>query len=392
MRSMPAFQAFLRRAETPLTDTVPGCAMDEGASISHPRANLDLVGQGAAQNVLRAACLGGRMAHGWLFAGPSGIGKATLAYHLAKFLFAGPAHQAAGSHGLDVPGEIPAARLVASGTHPDLHVLSANPDDTRQNEKKTPSVRGEIKIDQVRALSRVLAQTTGAGGARVCIVDAADDLNRNAANALLKSLEEPPTNTYFVLIAHRPAQVLPTLRSRCQRLDLAPLDQGTVAALLCATLGEDAKGERQTIVSLANGSIGDALRLAQEGGLEMAHEIVALAQSLPRLDGRDLHKLAARLAPAKADPQFRLFAELLLGWIADLVRVSATGEGSRFGPQGAALAARLVDRNRLEPWAALWENLREALSQTLALNLDRKQFLLNAFFALEATQRASKQL
>ena len=362
--------------------------MDDAPTIGHPRATLDLVGQGAAEDVLRSAYSSGRMAHGWLFAGPRGIGKATLAYRLARFMFTYPTGHEGGEGGLGVPGDAGASRLVANGSHPDLHVLSSDPDQSQDN-KKPVSARGEIKIDQVRALSRVLAQTTGAGGARVCIIDAADALNRNAANALLKSLEEPPANTFFILVAHRPAQVLPTLRSRCRRLDLARLAPGQVETMLRQTLGDGIGGDAGEIVTLANGSIGDALRLANEGGLALAREIISLTQTLPGLDARTLHKLATRLAPAKADPQFRLFVDLLLGWIADLVRVSATGQGSRFGEPGAALAARLVDANRLEPWAALWENLNQGLGQTLALNLDRKQFLLNAFFALEATQRAS---
>lgn len=370
--------------------------MDDEKPIRHPRQTSALVGHGAAEELLRDACLSERMAHGWLFAGPRGVGKATLAYRLARFMFSRPvnvlasAGEAGQGNDLAIPDGSDVARLVGNGAHPDLHVLSSQPAPEEQTDAKKPiSARGEIKIAQVRALSRALTTTAGAGGARVCIVDAADELNRNAANALLKNLEEPPANTFFLLIAHRPARVLPTLRSRCRRLDLARLPRQAVASILTDALGEAAETDREAIIDLANGSAGDALRLAGEGGLDLAREILGLAQSLPGLDARRLHTIAARLAPARADPQFRLFAELLLEWIADLVTVSGTGQASRFGAGGAALAARLAHPNQLEPWAALWENLTQSLSQTLALNLDRKQFLLNAFFALAATQRAT---
>jgi DNA polymerase-3 subunit delta' len=352
-----------------------------------PRFTSDLLGQEAAEATLLDAWRSGRMHHAWLLTGPKGIGKATLAHRLARrvLAFPDPADPRAGAGDLAVDSDHPVVRRIRAGAFPDLVEIAATATETAAGR-----ARPIIRVDEVRHGLGVLHATAGAGGWRVVIVDAADDMNTAAANAMLKGLEEPPPHTLFVLVSHAPGRLLPTIRSRCRRLQLATLGPEAIGRIAAAHLDEVPTGKALAdLVALSGGSAGEAVRLAGEGGLELARELMQLLGSLPRLDLARLHRLAARLTAPKADAEFRIFAELLLAWLADAVRAAATGAPGRFAglepergfgfPGGAALA----------PFAALWENLARAHGETLGLNLDRKQFLLNAFFALEATARGT---
>jgi len=326
------------------------------------------------------------MPHAWLLAGPGGIGKATLAHRLAKFVAIHPdcrADAVIGAENLDVADDHAIARRIRSGAFPDLIEISAQTSETAAGRG-----RPVIKVDAIHSGLGRLATTPGAGGWRIVIVDAADDMNASAANAILKRLEEPPAKTVFLLISHAPGQLLPTIRSRCRRLDLTLLGE----ADLRGALGEARRGSGDNsigdeIIALAGGSAGEALRLVDEGGAELAAELMGLIGSLPKLDLVRAHKLANRLTGQKADAEFRLFCELLLDWLAQAVRAAETGRPGKFAafePEGGFAFFQL---RPLAPWATLWENLNEALGRTLGLNLDRKQFLMNTFFALESMAR-----
>jgi DNA polymerase-3 subunit delta' len=187
-----------------------------------PRANPDLLGHETAERIWSQARASGRLHHAWLITGTRGIGKATLAYRLARGLLAGRAP----GDGLDVGPADPVFRRIAAGTHAGLMTVE------RSADEKTKRMRREIVVDEVRAVTQFLRRTAGEGGWRVVIVDGAEDMNPNAANALLKLLEEPPTGALLLLVCHAPGRLPATIRSRCRRLRLSPLGPATVEALL----------------------------------------------------------------------------------------------------------------------------------------------------------------
>lgn len=351
-----------------------------------PRFTANLYGHASAEGELLNAYRSGRMHHAWLFTGPKGIGKATLAHRLARFVAANPDPRAPGARlakSLAVPDDCATSRQIRSGAFPDLVEITAETSQTAAGRS-----RPMIKVDHIHTGLRGLDSTAGAGGWRVIIVDAADDLNIAAANAILKRLEEPPARTLFILVSHAAGRLLPTIRSRCRRLALTALADDDIGMILGETelAGEGAPIPAE-VLALAGGSAGEALRLTREGGAEIAADLMRLVGALPRLDLAAAHKLATRLTAQKADPEFRLFCDFLLDWLAESVRAAATGEGSRFSALEPKGGVALFTGVPLAPWACLWENLAEIYGRTLGLNLDRKQFLLNTFFALEATAR-----
>jgi DNA polymerase-3 subunit delta' len=332
-----------------------------------PRANPDLLGQEAALDVLGRALRSGRLPHGWLFSGPEGIGKATLAYRFARALLAGPAAVQAS---LGLAPEHPVFRQVAQGAHPDLTVLEP------ERDPKTGRVKSEIPVGAVRAATAALQATAAMGGYRLVVIDGAERLNRNAANALLKSLEEPPPAAVLILISHRPAQVAATLRSRCAKLTLARLPDPLVADSLARWAPELDREQRRAIALLARGSLGQALALAGEDWLSL-YQRLAECLNGAAADRLALHDLSLALA---RHAEQRGFGGPL-GMIQELLgRVVATGVGRRGPPLFAGEAEalqQLVRRRPLDRWAALWEKVGRLAAAVDGLNLDRAQALLH---------------
>jgi len=347
-----------------------------------PRETAELVGHAAAEAGLLKAWESGRLAHAWLITGPPGIGKATLAYRFARFVLAGGAGEGAlfgamPATSLALPGDHPVFRQVASGGHPDLLTVERLADD-----KKSEKLKTSISVDQVRVIADFLHLTAGAGGWRVVIVDPVDDLNANAANAMLKILEEPTKRALLLLVCHAPGSVLPTIRSRCRRLDLSPLADSEIDALLTRLRPAlDAAG-RRPLARLAEGSIGRALVLADEDGLDLYRGMVKLIGGLPAAI-EAAHALSDRLARANAEPAYDSFCSLYGWWLARTARAAATGQGIEEIVEGEAKAAQyLVERIGLERLVEVWEKTTQLFAQADGLNLDRKQVILNAFLAL----------
>ncbi len=345
-----------------------------------------LLGHETAEKTMLAAHQSGRLHHAWLLAGPRGIGKATLAWRFARFLLAGQAQDGlfGASDSLDVPADAPGRSLVDARSHPDLFHLrrTLNPD--------TGRMRAEIAVDDVRELGAFMHMTPAMGQWRVAIVDAADEMNRNSANAVLKILEEPPPNAVLLIVAHAPGRLLPTIRSRCRRLVLQPLSDEIVVRLL----GDYAPGvkeeERAVLARLSEGSIGRALELAGAGSLELYREMVDVLATLPELDMARLHGFAERFARRgeEANAAWRSLNYLFDSWLKGLARLAAVGgEAAAIVPSERGLQARLASAASLDRWMEAWEKAADLLSGADRVNLDRKQTVLASFLALQSAMR-----
>lgn len=351
--------------------------MSDHAAPPEPRANPDLFGQNAAAAALRDAALGGRPHHAWLITGPEGVGKETLAFRYARWLLAGMPDAAVGQVPLHLDARHPVFSRVASGGHADLKPLAPTVPEGK--------VRVQIGVDEVRAVPRFLSLTSAEGGWRVVIVDHADWMIGAAQNAVLKTLEEPPPRATLLLLSDAPDRLLPTIRSRCRRLSLPPLQgpdlRGLIARWFSAMPGE----EREALARAARGSPGRALRLAEGDGLALARDVEGFLASLPVPDPRGLHALADRIAAKRDGSAFAGFAAMLRDALADAVAGAARGAGRGGGaaPSPPAwLAARPLDE-----WARLWAELGEVAARTDGLNLDRKEAILGALRGMAGAGR-----
>ena len=283
-------------------------------AIEAPRAARRLIGHGDAEAFLRGAWDGKRLAHGWLLAGPPGIGKATLAWRFVKFLQSGGVGQ-----GLDCDPNQRVVRQIEAGAHPDCRLV-------RRSYKITPRrFRTRISVEDVRDLGGLMRHTPALGGWRAVVVDAADEMNTNAANALLKLLEEPPPRTVLILVTHVPGRLPPTIRSRCQRLMMRPLTDSEVLTVLREKRPELAAAEAEALARLAGGSPGRAIVLADAGGVEIHTRLSGLLAGLERADAVAIQAFADSLAPASAEPAYRAFVDLLMTWLRKSVREAAGG-------------------------------------------------------------------
>lgn len=353
----------------------------EGAP--HPREARALFGHAAAEGQLLAALASGRLHHGWLIAGPRGVGKATLAWRFARAALAHPPggglFDAPPPTTLDVPDDHSVARRIAAGSEPGLLPIRRGTDD------KTGRLRAQITVDEVRRLRDFFGLSATDGGRRVVIVDAADELNPSAANAILKLLEEPPANALLLLVAHRPAALLPTIRSRCRMLRLGPLGPDDLAAALAQALGAP-PANPAALAELAGGSAGEAVRLIAGEGLQLYARLVALLAGLPQVDRPALHALADEVAGRGAEAQFDLVLRLTELLLARTARAAATGQAL---PEAAPGEARLAARLALPAgtWARLAAEVPARARQGRAVNLDPAALVVDMVLRLEKAAR-----
>ncbi|MFO1189189.1 MAG: DNA polymerase III subunit delta' [Alphaproteobacteria bacterium] len=369
-----------------------------------PRANAELFGHELAEARLLSAVESGRPAHAWLFAGPRGIGKATLAFRFARYLLSGGGQsgdadlfgarpQSLAIRSLAIAPGCDVFRHVAAGAHRDLLIVE------RAFDEKRNRLRSEIVVDDVRRVSGFLGLTAAEGGYRVVIVDSADDMNRNAANALLKSLEEPPAKAVLILVSHAPGRLLPTLRSRCRRLDLSPLADDQVLRVLSRIRPDIDPADLPGIVRLAAGSPGRAVEIAAAGGAAIYADLMRIVGGeggdragfrAPEFDIPAAHAMAERLARRSEADTFTLFFDLARLWLARLVRYGAAGEGGREIVAGESDAMRqALQRRSLEHWAEVWEKVDRLAARADGLDLDRRQVVLGALLLLDPGHMAA---
>jgi DNA polymerase-3 subunit delta' len=332
----------------------------------HPRETLHLTGQDVALAIAARAIRSGRPPQAWLISGPPGIGKATLAYRIARYLLMYGA-SAAGPEDLSVPDKDGVTLQVAAGAHPGLLVLKRAVND------KTGKLRNDLTIDEVRKLSGFFGMTSGAGGWRGAVVDTADDMNPNSSNALLKMLEEPPAKAMMLLLTNSPGRLLPTIRSRCQRLQLRPLSDDDIAKELAKRLPDLGAKERKSLIEISGGSLGLALQLSSGDGLELARD-------------------ATKLIDQASNPDIPAIVAL-----ADRVNRITDGLETLGGFLGQALSDRIRAKAKngapnLDRWLAAWEASRELIDRTTGLHLEPRQTLLSVSNKLAGASRRAGAL
>ena len=325
-----------------------------------PRESELLIGQDEAEAALLEAFRSGRMHHAWLIAGEEGIGKASLAFRLARFVLAYPdpsMDAVAAADDLDVPADHPAAIKVAHGTHGNvLHIQ-------REWDERAKRFKTALTVDPIRRIIPFLGTTAGEGAWRVVIIDPADDMNRSAANALLKALEEPPARTLFLLVSSMPGRLLPTIRSRCRLVSCRALDNGQMKRVLKGLEpGFDGRPDSELILALAHGSPRRAIDLIREGGSDL-YRLMLTAFDTPG------HSNVAALAEKAADQKSggpERFLELLSGYLDRRVRGLQEPE-TRHRPRQLLLAT----------WAELWEKAARSSRDAEIYNLDVRHTVLD---------------
>ncbi len=360
---------------------------DQAPGAPHPRETLKLFGQDAAQEAFLTAYNSDRLHHGWLLTGPRGVGKATLAWRIAQFLLATPPADEGGLFGalpapetLDIDPDHPVAHRIQAGAEPGLAAITRSVNDQGR-------LRNEIVVDDIRKLGKFFGLSSADGGRRIVIVDSADEMNVSAANALLKMLEEPPARTTLLLVSHQPSRLLPTIRSRCRTLRLSPLGADDMQAALAQT-GTEIPSRAEHLAALAAGSVGDAVRLINLGGLELYAELIAILGSLPRLDRQRALKLAEAAAQRGAAERFDLLLSLIDVALSRLALTGAKGAAPipEAAPNEAETLSRLSNsQHKARQWAEVAALITARARHGQAVNLDPASLVLDTVFKIQET-------
>lgn len=288
--------------------------------------------------------------HAWLLTGPRGVGKASFARAAARRVLAEAAGPPLVEPGLEVPEDHPVGRLVVAESHPDFRLL-----DRLENEK-TGNLARNISVAQVRELGELFAMTPAFSPWRAVVIDSVDDLEDSAANALLKMLEEPPANSLFLLVSHAPGRLLPTIRSRCRRLDFRPLADDAMTSVLEAELPKLSAAERARLLPLAAGSVGRALAFASLDLVPIEEQALAILRGGDR-DNAGRSKLAMALSGKAAADRYAAFLDMAPSLIAREAR-SLDGTARRRALDAYARAletSRIAPRLSLDPAATVFQ-------------------------------------
>lgn len=341
--------------------------------LAPPHQQLLFFGHTKAEATLLSAWQSAKMHHAWLLTGPKGIGKATLAFRMARFLFDQGLHDDTQSllgepalPKMEVNPTSQAARLVDNLAHPNLLVID-RPFDAKNKKFKT-----EITVDEVRKTVKFFGSTAGEKTWRVCIVDPADDLNSNAANALLKILEEPPERTVFFLISHAPGRLLPTIRSRCRRLTVSPLENPVLSEAI-RTLQIAEEDEIKHLSEICDGSIRKAAELKSDDGLVLVHSFERLLKPPFKPDYESLNSFGDLINQRGKEQRFDGFADLVHRYLSKQLE--------------QARQKNSISSREVYPLAQAWEKADELMRETRIFNLDKKQTTIEVIRMLaKATQ------
>lgn len=336
--------------------------------VPQPRNNLFLTGHEEAEQLFLNAWKAGVLHHSWLIAGPEGIGKATFAYRIARFLLSAEESRRMDYKSLNVAENNPVYRLVANDSHPDLKsierdfiesdkkkIIKAIRDGEALDEEQLQDLKKSsvIKVDEVRTINEFLSKKSFDGNWRIVIVDSVDDLNTAGANAVLKVLEEPPEKSLLLLISHNPNQLLPTIKSRCAKINLQPLAETAVASLLRRYAPELSEAAVSGIAKISSGSIGQALNYARNDGLSLYQNLEKVFYAGKNFD---LEKALILSDNAAGDEMvWNLTERLVLKFLSDYAK---GGENIRLIGEA-------------------WEKCLKIFHETEALNMDKRQAMLN---------------
>lgn len=350
---------------------------DQLENVPHPRFAPQIFGQHAAIGEFIHAAQG-NLHHAWLITGQNGIGKASLAWRFAKTMLSGSSLHP----DLPLDGDQGVLKRIEALTEPRLISV------TRPYDEKAKRLRTAITVDEIRNLKQFFTLSVTDGGWRVAIIDAADELNPAASNALLKLLEEPPKRSLILLICHQGAKLLPTIKSRTRNLRLHPLAPQNLDAALTQA-GYDFDTQEEALAELSQGSIGMAIRLLEQDGLSIYQQIVTLAQNAQELDRMAINTLANQSQGAQNQPRYALICELFQLFLARLARFGA----SQTIPTQSAQGERECFQN-LAPhpqtaikWAQLLSSIIDETNHAQAVNLDPAQVILDMFLQFESTAK-----
>lgn len=351
-----------------------------------PRSNAECIGHEAIEKSILADFNAGRMPHALILAGPPGIGKATMAYRLARFLLSQGVEDASSSlFGDAAPPETfyiapdhPVFRRVLSGGHADLMVVE------REFDEKRGRLKNDISVDSVRRIHPFLRKTAAEGGWRVVIVDSAEYLNQSSQNALLKILEEPPKKTVLILTTAQPGGFLPTIRSRCRMVPMSPLGEIDMSHLLDRFAPGLPPAQKTMLAKLAEGSIGRALQFHEDDGIALYQDLLKAAATLPELDMLLVHDLAEKFGKFGAERAFDTVCDIMTGWCARLTRLQARSLPILdVLPGDAEVFQRLVTIYGARHFMDTWEKLTKLFAQVDSYNLDKRQAIIASFQMLQ---------
>lgn len=341
-----------------------------------PKNNTFLLGQEKAEQILLDAWKSNAMHNSWLISGIEGIGKATLAYRFARFLLAADRSKKESYTSFEMSESNPVYKLTVNNAHPDLKIIER--DYTEADKRKIlKAIKGGealsdeelkdlkksafIRVDEVRSINEFLSKKSADNNWRIVIIDSIDDMNSASANAVLKILEEPPSKSILLLISHNPGKLLPTVKSRCAKLTLPPLEKKVVASLLRRYRPQLSEKEVQNLAEISSGSIGKALKYADNNALKYYDELSKLVYAK---DNFKLEELLSFCENAVKDEEIFVFVqELILKFI----------------------AIHMVNTKNVEELSVVWENTVKIFDETTRLNLDKKQILINIIYSLIKT-------
>ncbi len=361
---------------------------DALAEAPHPRNTRALFGQGRAEDEFLKAFQQDRLHHAWLITGPRGVGKATLAWKIARFLLSQPQED---EGGLFNEAPAPAASLETSSETPLAHRMVALAEPRlflcrRPWDDKNARLKKDITVDEVRKLKSFFNLSATDGGRRVVIVDAADEMNVSAANALLKILEEPPDKATLLLISHRPMRLLPTIRSRCRVLKCESLNEEAMASAL-AGAGYDSIEDTAGLAALAGGSVGEAIRLLSDDGISLYGALVRAISSAPGMARPPLIALAESCVGKNAEARYDLCLRLISILLHRLAMIGTTGLLQPEAIEGeASILARLSPGpDSARAWADLADQLQGRSAHARAVNLDPASVILDMLLKIDQT-------